>query len=79
MIKDLLFPTPVYIFDIKDKSLNIELEKNILNWMNQDKGISRTNIKGWHSTTDMHQKPEYQRLVKSLFEAQFIVYKRRTL
>jgi uncharacterized protein (TIGR02466 family) len=75
MIKDLLFPTPVYIFDIKDQSLNIELEKNILNWMNQDKGITRTNIKGWHSTTDMHQRPEYKRLVKALFEAQFLIYK----
>ena len=25
----------------------------------QDKGVSRTNVKGWHSTTDMHTKPEY--------------------
>ena len=75
MIKDLLFPTPIYVLDIKDKSLNTELEKHILNWMNQDKGIKRTNINGWHSTTDMHQRPEYKRLVKALFEAQVLIYK----
>ena len=38
MIRNLYFPTPIYILDIKDKSLNIELEKNILDWMNQVKG-----------------------------------------
>ena len=26
MIRNLYFPTPIYILDIKDKSLNIELE-----------------------------------------------------
>ena len=39
MIRELHFPTPVYILDI------------------QDKGVTRTNVKGWHSTTDMHEKP----------------------
>ena len=42
--------------------------------MNKDKGISRTNVKGWHSTTDMHTKPEYARLVKALYEAQNKIY-----
>ena len=63
MIRELHFPTPVYIFDHNDPSLNIQLEKDILNWMNHDKGMSKTNIKGWHSTTDMNTKPEYKRLV----------------
>ena len=62
------------MFDIKDQSLNIQLEKDIVNWMNQDKGVSRTNVKGWHSTTDMHTKPEYARLVKALHEAQDKIY-----
>ena len=66
MIRNLYFPTPIYILDIKDKSLNIELEKNILDWMNQDKGLSRTNIQGWHSTTDMHERPEFKKLTKDL-------------
>ena len=59
MIRELHFPTPVYILDIKDKNLNTQLEKDIINWMNQDKGIIRTNVQGWHSTTNMHEKPEF--------------------
>ena len=69
MIRDLHFPTPIYIFDHNDPSLNIQLEKDILNWMNEDKGLSKTNIKGWHSPTNMDKKPEYERLVQGLFEA----------
>jgi hypothetical protein len=30
MIRELHFPTPIYIFDHNDPSLNIELEKNIM-------------------------------------------------
>ena len=74
MKRELHFPTPIYIFDIKDKSLNTQLEKDVINWMNKDKGISRTNVKGWHSTTEMHTKPEYARLVKALYEAQNKIY-----
>ena len=74
MKRELHFPTPIYILDIKDKSLNTQLEKDVINWMNKDKGISRTNVKGWHSTTDMHTKPEYARLVKALYEAQNKIY-----
>ena len=79
MIRDLHFPTPIYIFDHNDPSLNIQLEKDILNWMNEDKGLSKTNIKGWHSTTDMDRKPEYQRLVQGLFEAQNKIYEEEHL
>ena len=74
MIRELYFPTPIYLFDIKDKSINEQLEKDILNWYNNDKGISRTNISGWHSTTDMHEKIEYKSLVNSLYEAQNKIY-----
>ena len=74
MIRELHFPTPIYIFDHNDPSLNIELEKNIMQWMNQDKGVVRTNVKGWHSTTDMHLRPEYKRLVDGLYEAQHKIY-----
>ena len=79
MIRDLYFPTPIYVLDIKDKSLNIELEKNILDWMNQDKGLSRTNIQGWHSPTNMHEKPEFKKLVNALYEAQIKIYKEEYL
>ena len=79
MIRELHFPTPIYIFDHNDPSLNIQLEKDILNWMNEDKGVTKTNIKGWHSTTDMNTKPEYQRLVQGLFEAQNKIYEEEHL
>jgi|TARA_R100001443_G_scaffold108633_3_gene119259 uncharacterized protein (TIGR02466 family) len=74
MIRELYFPTPIYVLDINDKSINEQLEKDILNWYNNDKGINRTNISGWHSTTDMHEKPEYQRLVNALYQAQNKIY-----
>ena len=74
MIRELHFPTPIYIFDHNDPSLNVQLEKDILNWMNQDKGVTRTNVKGWHSTTDMHTRPEFARLTKALHEAQLKIY-----
>ena len=74
MFRDLVFPTPIYIADIKHPTLNQQLEQNIINWSNQDKGVVRTNIKGWHSTTDMNLKPEYQDLVNMLYEAQRTIY-----
>ena len=79
MYRELFFPTPIYILDIKDQSLNIELEKNIINWMNEDKGITRTNVNGWHSPTDMHIKPEFKRLTNALLEAQNKIYKEEYL
>ena len=55
MIKEQFFPTIIYG---KDLNLNTnELAQNIINWSNQDKGLKKTNVDGWHSTTDMHQKP----------------------
>ena len=74
MIRELHFPTPIYILDIKDKNLNAQLERDVISWMNQDKGIKRTNIKGWHSTTNMHERPEFKRLVDALYEAQKKIY-----
>ena len=74
MIRELHFPTPIYIADIKHPTLNQELEKDIVSWSNQDKGITRTNVKGWHSTTDMHLRPEYKNLVDMLYEAQRTIY-----
>jgi uncharacterized protein (TIGR02466 family) len=79
MFRELLFPTPVYIADIKHPTLNQELEKDIIAWSNQDKGMVRTNVKGWHSQTDMHQRPEYQKLVDMLYEAQRTIYNQEHL
>ena len=74
MFRELHFPTPIYIADIKHPTLNKDLERDIMNWMNQDKGVTRTNVKGWHSTTDMHLRPEYKNLVDMLYEAQRTIY-----
>jgi hypothetical protein len=39
MNKELYFATPVYIKDVGTLEFNNELEKNIINWSNQDKGL----------------------------------------
>ena len=74
MFRDLLFPTPIYCADLNDDALNQQLERDIINWSNQDRGVVKTNIKGWHSTTDMNHKPEYKKLVDILYEAQRTIY-----
>jgi hypothetical protein len=74
MYRDLHFPTAIYIADLNDDALNQQLERDIIAWSNKDKGVTRTNVKGWHSTTDMNLRPEFKRLVDLLHEAQRTVY-----
>ena len=74
MHRDLHFPTPVYIADIEHPTLNQELERDIIAWSNKDKGMTRTNIKGWHSGIHMHQLPEYKKLVDMLYACQKTIY-----
>jgi len=74
MFRELHFPTPIYIADIEHPTLNQELERDIVAWSKKDKGITRTNVQGWHSTTDMHELPEYQKLVSMLLASQKTVY-----
>ena len=68
MIKrDLWFPTPVYWSQVDNyQELNKYLFKHIKAWHKKDKGVSKTNRGGWHSTVDMHKKKEYEPLVKEL-------------
>ena len=66
MIKEGFFPTLIYAEDFKLDTN--QLAQNIINWSNQDKGIKKTNVNGWHSETNMHQKPEYKLLVDELFK-----------
>ena len=68
MIKEQFFPTTVYGKDIKLN--NQELANHIVNWSKQDQGVKKTNVNGWHSTTDMHLKAEYQPLVQELYRMQ---------
>ena len=74
MIRELHFPTPIYIADIKHPTLNQELERDIIAWSKQDKGIVRTNVQGWHSTTNMHERPEFKKLVDMLYACQKTIY-----
>jgi len=79
MNRELYFSTPVYVKDVKDLTMNKQLERDIITWSNQDKGVNRTNVNGWHSTTNMHEKPEFKKLVDVLFEAQREIYKEEML
>ena len=72
MIIDKFFPTFVYAKDVELD--NNKLTQDIVNWSNQDKGVQKTNHKGWHSTTDMGNKPEYQLLVTELLRMQKEIY-----
>ena len=80
MITEYHFPTPVYIQEIPNAvELNQYLEQKILQWSQQDKGVSKTNAGGWHSTTDMNRKEEYNVLTKELFAMQYEIFKKELL
>ncbi len=71
--KEFWFPTQIYI---KEFNLdNNQLTNDIVNWSKQDPGLSKTNVNGWHSKSDMHQKPEYKALVDQLFQMQQEIFK----
>ena len=65
MIKDGFFPTIIYAEDFKLDTN--QMAQNIIQWSKEDKGVKKTNVNGWHSTTEMHKKPEYKPLVDELF------------
>tara|TARA_R110002020_G_scaffold147984_3_gene323704 strand:- start:1528 stop:2130 length:603 start_codon:yes stop_codon:yes gene_type:complete len=76
MIKrDLWFPTPVYWSQVDNyQELNKYLFKHIKAWHKKDKGVSKTNRGGWHSSTEMGRKAEYKPLIQELVKMQeFII------
>ena len=77
MIREEFFPTSVFGKDIKLD--NDKLAQDIINWSNQDPGVAKTNFKGWHSTTDMATKPEYQPLINELMIMSKEVFKEEWL
>ena len=81
MITEYHFPTPIYIKDLPNAGqLNQYLEQQVLKWKQNDpKGKPRTNVNGWHSTTDMNLKEEYNVLTKELFAMQDEIYKKEYL
>ena len=77
MIKEGFFPTIIYADDFK---LNTnDLAQNIINWAKEDKGLTKTNVNGWHSTTNMQNKPEYKPLVDELFKMVHKVFEEECL
>ena len=71
--KEFWFPTQIYI---KEFNLdNNKLAHDIVEWSKQDPGLNKTNVNGWHSQSDMHQKPEYKALVDQLFQMQQEIFK----
>jgi len=77
MIKAAYFPTIIYA---KDLQLDNRLfEREVIEWSKKDKGIKRTNMIGWHSTTDMHKIPVFKPLVDELFKMQMEIYKEELL
>ena len=80
MITEYHFPTPIYIKDLPNvDQLNSYLEQKIIQWSQQDKGVSKSNAGGWHSATDMNQKEEYNVLTKELFNMQDEIFKKEFL
>ena len=77
MIAEGFFPTLIYA---KDVNLDTnQLANDIVAWSKQDKGIKKTNVKGWHSETNMHEMPQFKSLVDELFKMQFEVFKEEWL
>ena len=70
----------IYIKDFPDsEKLNQYLEPKIIQWSQQDKGEQKTNAGGWHSTTNMNQKEEYNPLTRELFNMQEEIYQKEKL
>jgi uncharacterized protein (TIGR02466 family) len=77
MIKEGFFPTIIYAEDFK---LDInQIAQNIIQWSKEDKGVTKTNVNGWHSETNMHEKPEYKPLVDELFRMVHQIFKEEFL
>ena len=80
MITEHHFPTMIYIKDFPDsEKLNKYLEPKIIQWSQQDKGEQKTNAGGWHSSTDMNRKEEYNPLTRELFNMQEEIYQKEKL
>ena len=80
MITEYHFPTTIYIKDIPNFfELNKYLEQKIIQWSQQNKGVSKTNAGGWHSETDMNTREEYNPLTKELFNMQEEIFKKEHL
>jgi uncharacterized protein (TIGR02466 family) len=72
MIKEGFFPTLIYAKDFKLDTN--QMAQNIIQWSKEDGGVTKTNVNGWHSKTDMHTKQEYKPLIDELFRMVYEVF-----
>ena len=72
MIKEGFFPTLIYAQDFKLDTN--QMAQNIIQWSKEDGGVTKTNVNGWHSKTDMHTKQEYKPLIDELFRMVYEVF-----
>ena len=72
MIKEGFFPTIIYAENLKLDTN--KMAKDIIQSSKEDPGITKTNVKGWHSETNMQEKPEYKPLVDELFKMAHIIF-----
>ena len=80
MITEYHFPTMIYIKDVPDsEKLNKYLEQKIVQWSQQNKGVTKTNAGGWHSETNMNTREEYNPLTRELFNMQEEIYQKENL
>jgi uncharacterized protein (TIGR02466 family) len=65
-----MWPTPIYHKDFPDSNnLNKYLLKHIKEWRKTSPSVAKTNSGGgWHSPTDMNERPEYKPLLNHLFQ-----------
>ena len=72
MIREGFFPTLIYAEDFKLDTN--QMAQNIIQWSKEDGGVTKTNVNGWHSKTDMHTKQEYKPLIDELFRMVYEVF-----
>ena len=72
MIKEGFFPTLIYAQDFKLDTN--QMAQNIIQWSREDGGVTKTNVNGWHSKTDMHTKQEYKPLIDELFRMAYEIF-----
>jgi uncharacterized protein (TIGR02466 family) len=70
--REFWYPTPIFYKDLENgDEINKKLIKEITTWKKQDqKGIVRSNVLGWHSQVNMHNKSEFNIITKEIFKMQ---------
>lgn len=57
------FPSAIYQNEHEDPS-SLDLTSKILDWSRNSDGINKSNVGGWHSTDDMHEREEFKEITE---------------